>query len=608
MPEADNPQAGRLDPLANGGSMKKFFVTVLAIIGALAVLLVLAGGAVGVISMAGKGTVSDRTILEIDFEKGLIEYVPDDPIGFFLKDKTPTVRDVVEALEKGSTDSRVAGLLARVGEAPMGLADVQEIRDAVLAFRKAGKPAVAWGETFGEFGPGNRSYYLATAFEEIWLQPSGDVGLTGLMAESPFLRGTFDKVGLVPRMDHRYEYKNAMNMYTETKFTPAHREATGKVIDSIFQQMVKGIADARKLTPDVVKARFDAGPYLGREALDAKLVDGMAYRDEVYEKVKAKLKAGPKAKFLSLPGYLDRAGRPNEKGTRIALIYGVGGVHRGKSKYDPVQDSQSMGSDTVAGAFRSAIDDKDVKAILFRVDSPGGSYVASDTIWRETVRAKAAGKPVVVSMGNVAGSGGYFVAMAADKIVAQPGTITGSIGVLGGKILTSGLWEKLGLSWDEIHTSRNATMFSGTHDYTPEEWARFQAWLDRVYDDFTSKVASGRKLPKETVLQIARGRIWSGEDAKAIGLVDELGGFPAALKLVRAAAKLPADARVELKVFPARKTPFEAIFNRDSGEREAAVELATRTLEAVRPVARAARLLGVGAEGVLRMPGEEIAP
>jgi protease-4 len=211
-------------------------------------------------------------------------------------------------------------------------------------------------------------------------------------------------------------------------------------------------------------------------------------------------------------------------------------------------------------------------------------------------------------MGNVAGSGGYFVAMAADKIVAQPGTITGSIGVLGGKILTNGLWEKLGLSWDELHTSKNATMFSGTQDYTPEEWARFQAWLDRVYEDFTSKVAAGRKLPKEKVLLIARGRIWSGEDAKAIGLVDELGGMPVALKLARAAAKIPEGGKVQLKVFPARKSPFEAIFSRDSGERDAAVELAKGTLEAVRPAVRAARLLGVGGEGVLRMPVEEIAP
>ena len=180
--------------------------------------------------------------------------------------------------------------------------------------------------------------------------------------------------------------------------------------------------------------------------------------------------------------------------------------------------------------LRAAAADKDVKAILFRVDSPGGSYVASDTIWREVVNARKAGKPVIVSMGDLAGSGGYFVAMAADKIVAQPGTITASIGVLGGKMLTSGLWDKVGLTWDEVHQGNNATMFTGTQDYTPAEWARFEAWLDRVYVDFTGKVAEGRKLPKEKVLEIAKGRIWSGQDAKNLGLVDELGGYDTALE------------------------------------------------------------------------------
>ena len=588
--------------------MKKFLVTVLAVVGALTVLALLVGGGIGMFVVASKGGVPEQMILDLDLEKGLAEYVPDDPFASFFMDKTPIVLDVVEALEKARTDSRVAGVVARVGEAPVGMAEIQEIRDAVIAFRKAGKPAIAWGETFGEFAPGNRSYYFASAFDEIWLQPSGDIGLTGLAAESPFFKGTLDKLGVVPRMDHRYEYKNAMNVFTEKKYTPAHREATKTVVDSLFGQMVKGIAEARKLTEDDVRARFDHGPYLGKEALDAKLIDGLAYRDEALDKVKAKMKAPKKAKFLSPAAYLDRAGRPHGKGARIALIYGVGGVQRGKSKYDPIGGSQSMGADSGTAAFRSAVDDDAVKAILFRVDSPGGSYVASDAIWRETVRAKKAGKPVVVSMGNVAGSGGYFVAMGADKIVAQPGTITGSIGVLGGKMLTSGLWEKLGLSFDEVHTSKASLMFSGNHDYTPEEWARFQAWLDRVYADFTSKVADGRKLPKEKVLEIAKGRIWSGADAKGLGLIDEVGGFPAALKLARAAAKLPADADVELKLFPAKKSPLETLMNRDGGEREAAVEMARRAVEAVRPVARTVRAITAGSDGILRMPVEELVP
>ena len=368
-------------------------------------------------------------------------------------------------------------------------------------------------------------------------------------------------------MGQRYEYKNAMNTFTEKKFTAAHKEASSKIVSSIFGQMVRGIAEGRKLGEDEVRAIIDKGPYLGKEALDARLVDGLAYRDEVYEKAKAK--AGKDAKLLFLGQYLERAGRPHEKGKTVAVIYGLGGVSRGKDDYDPFSGSATMGSDTVAAAFRDAVADKEVKAILFRVDSPGGSYVASDTIWRETVRAKKAGKPVIVSMGNVAGSGGYFVAMDADKIVAQPGTITGSIGVLGGKMLTTGFWDKVGLSWDEVHSGANATMWTGMKDYSPAEWARFDASLDRIYADFTTKVAEGRKLPKEKVLEIAKGRIWTGEDAKGLGLVDELGGMSTALKLAKKAAGIPDAEDVKLQVFPKAKSPLEQILGRPAREQRA---------------------------------------
>jgi protease-4 len=337
-----------------------------------------------------------------------------------------------------------------------------------------------------------------------------------------------------------------------------------------------------------------------------KLVDGVAYRDEVYGQ--AKTKAGSRSQFLYLAKYLERAGRPHDHGKAIALVYGVGGVTRGKSDYDPVQGNQNMGSDTVAGALRAAAEDKEIKAILFRVDSPGGSYVASDTIWREVVNARKAGKPVIVSMGDLAGSGGYFVAMAADKIVAQPGTITASIGVLGGKVLTSGLWDKVGLTWDEVHQGNNATMFTGTHDYSPAEWARFQAWLDRVYVDFTAKVADGRKLPKEKVLEIAKGRIWSGQDAKNLGLIDELGGFDTALNLAKKAAGIADSEDVRLIVYPRPKTFFQTLLQRqgpDNSEKEAVGQAMARILESVQPVARQLDAAGVNRKDqgdVLRMP------
>ena len=573
--------------------MKGLLIRLLAMVGALVLVVALVGVAVLGVRRAMKSGVPSHTVLELNLEGGLLERLPDDPVGQLTLRNRPTMRTVLDALEKASDDPKVVGLVATLGTGPLGSAQTQEVRDAVLAFRAKKKTAVAFAETFGEFGPGNGAYYLASAFDEIYLQPSGDIGLTGLISEQPFLRGTFEKLGVTPRMDHRYEYKNAMNLFTEKKFTPAHKEAVTKYVGSIFGQMVRGIAEGRMLKEEQVRALFDKGPYLGQEAVEAKLVDGLGYRDEVYDKVKTK--AGDGAKLLFLSEYLGRAGRPHEKGQTVALIYGVGGVSRGKDDYDPLQGSFTMGSDTVAAAFRDAVADKDVKAILFRVDSPGGSYVASDTIWRETVRAKKAGKPVIVSMGNVAGSGGYFVSMAADKIVAEPGTLTASIGVLSGKLLTGGFWDKVGLGWDEVHTSTNGTFWSGLHDYSPAEWARFQAWLDRIYADFTGKVAEGRKLSKERVLEIAKGRVWTGEDAKALGLVDELGGYATALKLAKQAAKIPDGEDVTLKVFPQAKSPLEQILsgNKENSEPASAAVL-VRLLEAARPLARQLRALGIG--------------
>jgi protease-4 len=589
--------------------MSKAIVRFLAILGA---LWLIGLGIMMVAVIGSKGRVPSKTILEANLEQSFLENAPETPTAKLMLTERFTLRDVVDAIDRGANDDRVVGMVAKIGAARMGMAQVQEIRDAVQRFRAHKKFAVAYAETFGEFGPGNGAYYLATAFDQIYLQPSGDVGLTGIIMESPFIKGTLSKLGVTFHGGQRYEYKNALNFYTETKYTPAHKEAMTAILNSWFNQMKDGICQARQIAPDKFQALVDAGPYLGQEAVTTKLVDGVAYRDEVYGKVKSR--TGDGAELLYLEKYLDRAGRPHDRGKTIALVFGVGGVTRGKSDYDPVQGSQNMGSETVASAIRAAVADSGVKAILFRVDSPGGSYVASDTIWREVVRARQAGKPVIVSMGDLAGSGGYFVAMAADKIVAQPGTITASIGVLGGKMLTSGLWDKVGLSWDEVHQGASATMFTGTHDYTPAEWARFQAWLDRVYVDFTGKVADGRKLPKEKVLEIAKGRIWSGQDAKNLGLIDELGGYDTALKLAKKAAGIPDSDDVRIVVYPRPKTWFETLIQRrgpDNSDKEAVAQTLARILQNVQPVARELDAVGItrkekDQDEVLKMPALEV--
>jgi len=517
--------------------------------------------------------------------------------------KQTSVRDVVEALERASEDERVVGLVARVGASPMGLAVIQEIRDAVRKFGKSGKFTIAYAETFGEVGPGNGAYYLATAFNEIYLQPSGDLGLTGLMYQNPFFRGTLDKLHITPRIDHRKEFKNAKNIFTETEFTEPHREAMQKLMSSHFSQIVRGIVEARGISEEQLLKIIDSAPLLGTETVEARLVDQLLYRDEVYEKIKAKAEG---AELLYLEKYLQRAGGPHKKGPTIALIYGVGGVHRGQSEYDALFGSPSMGSDTIAAAFRDAVADKKVRAIVFRVNSPGGSYVASDAIWREVVNARDANRPVIVSMGNIAGSGGYFVSMAANKIVAQPGTITGSIGVVFGKLLTRDFWkEHIGISFDEVQTSKNASLWAGTYDYSPEQWQKIQQFLDRVYDDFTTKVAEGRNMEKGKVLSVAKGRIWTGKDAKELGLVDELGGFDVALQLAREEAGIEPDAAITLKVFPQPKRMIEQLLQRgpDSSEPRAYVVITERLLKEIRPLYKMAKQIGLIEDNdILRMP------
>jgi protease-4 len=584
--------------------MRRVLGRILATIGAVVVgLAVLGAGS----RLLWRGRVPARTIVEVDLDGPLAEYVPDDPLAGLLHGRRPRLRDVLDALQRAAGDDHVLALVGHISTGPGGLGQIQELRDAVTAFRAGGKRAVAFGEAFGESGPGNGAYYLATGFGEIYLQPSGDIGLTGLMAESPFVRGTLDKLGIVPRFGARGEYKTAVNMFTERRYTEAHREATSRIVASQFGQIVRGISAARNLPEADVRAIVDRAPLSAQQALEAHLVDGLAYRDEVYAKLEG---GGEKPTRVPLLRYLDRAGPPPAHGDTVALIHGAGTIQRGKSGIDPLSGDVSMGSDTVSTAFRTALEDADVKAIVFRIDSPGGSYVASDTIWREVSRARAAGKPVVVSMGNVAASGGYFVAMPADRIVAQPGTITGSIGVFSGKVLLPAFWEKLGVTWDEVHTGANSTMWSTLLDFSPGERARFEAELDRVYDDFTSKAAEGRKLSKERVLEIAQGRIWTGEDALGIGLVDALGGYSEALRLVRETLGLAPDAPLRLQPFPPARGLVATIVERffappddDTDEEPAAVTLRA-ALEAVHSVTRALRAVGLLADqGPLLVPG-----
>ena len=487
-------------------------------------------------------------ILELDLTEGVIETRPPDPLSAVMTRHQPTVTDILAALRMARTDDRVKALVVKLGGKPIGLGIVQELREAVKRFRAARKPTWAWAETFGEFSAGNVPYYLATAFDTIFLQPSGDVGLTGLAVERAFLRGALDKVGVRMEIGARHEYKSAAEQLTEQGFSGPSREATERIAQSVTEQLVAAVSERSTIPADKASQLVNGGPYLAEQALAEGLVDALGYRDEVYAAVRKQVGNDP------ILLYVGRYHRSKELANRakkltsprqdaVALIQATGAIRRGRNGRSPLTGN-AMGSDSITGALRAATADPHIKAILLRVDSPGGSYVASDAIWREVVRARSAGKPVVVSMSNVAASGGYFISMAADAIVAQPGTVTGSIGVISGKPIVSELLSKAGVTTDSIVLGDHAAMFSTSKPFTSDDWQIVDAWLDRIYADFTGKVAAGRGLSAERVHELARGRVWTGADAHEHKLVDELGGVEEAADIARRRAGLAVSAPV----------------------------------------------------------------
>ena len=517
--------------------------------------------------------VSSGTVLELDLEQPLDEGGAPAAI---LGGQGRTVLDALLALRAAAHDDDVVALIARVGGSGPGLATSQELREAIAEFRAAGKPAIAFAESFGEMSPGTSGYSLATAFDEIWLQPSGELNLTRAAGEAMFLRGAFDKAGIEPQISQRKEFKNAANQYMETGLTDAHREAMTALLQSLERQIIDDIAQGRpKLGgAERVALLLAGGPLSAQAALETGLVDQLGYKDEVTAALQKRLvqsgalQGDARPRFLWLHKYAERASLPTNAGVgkAVALIVAHGPVVRGRSSVDPLSGESSFGSDTVSAALRAATEDEDVAAILLRVDSPGGSYVASDTIWREVGRARQSGKPVIVSMGDLAASGGYFVAMGADRVFASRATLTGSIGVFGGKVVTAGMWDKTGIAFETVtsHSEVDPSFFSTDMPYSERARAWLDGELDRIYGDFTRKAAEGRKMPLEKLEPLAHGRVWSGADAKERGLVDELGGFLGALDAAVAAGKLDPD-KLVLREYPRRRPPLEQILAALSG-------------------------------------------
>ncbi len=592
--------------------IRRFIGRAFAVIGFFAVVVAAAAGGMWLYLTVEREEVPALTVLELDLEAGVVETGGGDSLlGYAVAG--PSLVELIETLRLAGADPRVKGLIARVGTTGgMGFGQLQEVRDAVRAFRDTGRFAIAYADSFSEFGPGTKAYYLASAFGEIWLQPSGNVGLTGLITEQPFLRQALDEFEIRPQLERRWEYKTAFNLATEAGFTKAHRESTQAMIDSLYRQVVGGIAEGRGLDPQAVRRLVDNGPYLGEEAFQAGLIDGLAYRDQVRER--AREKAGGtearEATMLELAKYRARLDRP-EAEHAIALVHGVGLMTRGEGGGGPILGDAFMGADTVAKALRDAVEDDEIKAIVLRLDSGGGSYVAADTIRREVARAGEANKPVIVSMGDTAASGAYFVALPARTIVAEPGTITGSIGVIAGKVVTQDLWRRWGVKWESVAAGANAGMWSMVRPYDTPGRARLVAFVDHVYADFTAKVAEARGLSAEVLPRIARGRVWTGEDAKAHGLVDRLGGLKLAIDLAKQAGGIPTEAEVELRPFPEPKGLVERIIARyalgTGSSQPAALGGFTGLAERLGPWLERLLPLGDGLDGMaLRMPALDL--
>jgi protease-4 len=536
------------------------FTVIFTVLG-LAVFVSIAGFVLLYVFVGREPSVSSNTTLVLKVGGDLSEVAPTNVVGYFRGASTPVVRTIVENLRKAKADSRVSSVLLKpTGFESAYWGKVQEIRDAVLDFKKSGKPVYA----YLEYG-GDREYYLASAADRVFLLPSSPLDLKGIATYAVFLRGTLDKIGAFPDMHHIGDYKTAMNQLTEKGYTRAHKEMDASLDRDLFEQLVRGIADSRKKSDEEVRKLIDQGPFLPEDALHAGLIDDVAYEDQVEDKLK---KSDERLRKIDGEDYA-RVSGPSiglNRGPRIGVIYATGTITSGRSGFDPLNGA-ALGSDTLIDAIRQARRDSSLRAIVLRIDSPGGSAAASDVIWRELMiaRTERADRPVIASMSDLAASGGYYIAMPAQVIVAQPSTLTGSIGIFGGKIVTGGVYEKLGAHIDSTSIGKNAEMDSPVRPFNADETKKVQEQLQAFYDSFVEKVAQSRHTTPEKIDALAQGRVWTGHQAKENGLVDALGGLDTAVAIAKQRAKLAADAEVELVVFPPRKSFYELLTEQFSG-------------------------------------------
>jgi protease IV len=546
-------------------------------------------------------------VLEIDLSLGLQSGVPQDPLSAIRARYIPRLPTIIAGLRHAAKDDSVVAAILHVTPA-VTVWQAEELIAALRGFREAGKKVIAWTESFGELGTGTVPYYLATAADVIWMQPSGSLGLQGVALDVMTVRGVLDKISAEPQIGQRHEYKTAAEMYMSTEVTEPNREMTGRMCDSVTGQVVDATAASRSLDADQVSAAISAAPLTAQQALDRGLIDRLGYRADVFQALREEFGRrdadddDQRIRLLYAHRYSQSITKQAMRRTWqrhrpiIAVVDVNGAIVTGRGTRRVPMGSPMAGSDRVVAALRATTENDAVRAVVLRVDSPGGSYVASDAIRDAVLRVKKSGRPVIASMGFVAASGGYFVSMAADKIIALPSTLTGSIGVLGGKVVINRTLGRIGITRETIGQPP-ATMFSSNRVFEHDEWLKIESWLDAVYDDFTHKAADDRGLAYQELESVARGRVWTGADAKERGLIDDLGGLQAAV--LEACRRVGVDIdHVRVQAFPqlpmvARLRPAE------SSESPGAALISGRSPGLLETLTQA---LGVEHGGVLTLP------
>ncbi len=518
------------------------------------VILVLVFIVLAVVGSASDQDLPGNMVLTLDLRKNLEDKTAPD---FFEFEVTQmSLIDVALGLDAASRDARVSGVFLRVGAADISVPKSEELREALKRFQESGKFVIAHSQSFYSSGLGD--FGVAALADEIWMQPASAFFASGAASTTLFFRGLFDNIDAEPQIVQRYEYKNAANIFTETDFTPAHREATERILLSWYETATNQIAADLGIERDTLIGVLDGSPLIVGEAVESGLVTAIGYDDDARDA--ALERAGEGAEFAEFSTYVraDRKARERAAGPVVALVHAVGEIVEGTAS-GPLAGPVLIRGDDFAEAIRAATEDEAVRAILLRVDSPGGSAIASDQILDALNKAQAAGKPVVASMGTLAASGGYYISLGADRIVANPGTLTGSIGVLWGKVATGGSLELIGIHSEELGVGENALFLSGLEPWSAEQLLEVNAQADAIYEDFTRKVAEGRNMSPEQVDEVARGRVWTGADALERGLVDELGGFWTAVDNVKELAEIDPETEVAFRQYPRRRGLFERL-------------------------------------------------